>query len=132
MAKVAEKVPSWVERLLFPRFASIDGELKVLHSEISRVDEKVDSLRNEMSTRIDSFDKSTTSRFDSLEKSTIFRFDNLEKSTNEKFEAMEKLMTAKFDAVEARLDSIESRFGGVEEMAEIRFRLTAIEKKVGS
>lgn len=68
MPKMAEKVPGWMERLLLPRLSSIEGELKGLrgemagefkavHSEVTRLDEKVDSLRNEMLTKFDSIDK---------------------------------------------------------------------------
>lgn len=51
-----EKAPGWFERLLLPRLSSIEGEVKALRgemkggledvrSEISRLDDRVDSLR---------------------------------------------------------------------------------------
>ncbi|MDG7014029.1 MAG: hypothetical protein JRN11_01325 [Nitrososphaerota archaeon] len=72
---MAEKVPGWIERLLLPRLSSIEGELKGLkgelnglrgemggefravHSETRRLDEKVDSLRNESLTRFEGIEK---------------------------------------------------------------------------
>ncbi|MDG7003432.1 MAG: hypothetical protein JRN56_05970 [Nitrososphaerota archaeon] len=72
---MAEKVPGWIERLLLPRLSSIEGELKALkgelnglrgemrgelkavHSETRRLDEKIDSLRNETLTRFDGIEK---------------------------------------------------------------------------
>ena len=75
MSQMAEKVPGWIERLLLPRLSSIEGELKGLkgelnglrgemggefkavHSETRRLDEKIDSLRNETLTRFDGIEK---------------------------------------------------------------------------
>ena len=68
MTQMAEKVPGWMERLLLPRLSSIEGELKgfrgetggefkAVHSEGTRLDEKVDSLRRELLTKVDSIDK---------------------------------------------------------------------------
>ncbi|MDG6985044.1 MAG: hypothetical protein JRM76_03365 [Nitrososphaerota archaeon] len=72
---MAEKVPGWIERLLLPRLSSIEGESKALkgelnglrgemrgefkavHSETRRLDEKIDSLRNETLTRFDGIEK---------------------------------------------------------------------------
>ena len=79
---MAEKAPGWIERLLLPRLSSIEGELKGLkgelnglkgelngvrremggefkavHSEARRLDEKIDSLRNETLTRFDGIEK---------------------------------------------------------------------------
>ena len=72
---MAEKVPGWIERLLLPRLSSMEGELKGLkgelsgfrgeaggefkasHSETRRLDEKIDSLRNEVLTRFESLEK---------------------------------------------------------------------------
>ncbi|MCL5068748.1 MAG: hypothetical protein M1368_10410 [Thaumarchaeota archaeon] len=51
---MAEKVPSWLERLLLPQISEIKGELKAVNG-------KIDALRGEMhgefkaiNTRIDS------------------------------------------------------------------------------
>lgn len=75
---MAEKPPGWLDRFLLPKLSSIEGELKGLrgeltgfkgevegefkavHSETRRLDEKIDSLRNESVTRFDSMDR----RFD--------------------------------------------------------------------
>jgi hypothetical protein len=60
MARMAEKIPGWVERLLIPTLESkvrnivseevghlekvLDARFAGLHSEIRRVDDKIDSL----------------------------------------------------------------------------------------
>jgi predicted nuclease with TOPRIM domain len=65
---MAAKVPSWIERLLLPRLSSMEGELKgfrgevggefkAVHSESGRLDEKIDSLRNEVLTKFDGLEK---------------------------------------------------------------------------
>lgn len=43
---------------------------------------------------------------------------------------LEKLMDARFDAVDSRIESLEGRFPMVQEIAEIKARLSAIERKV--
>jgi hypothetical protein len=56
---MAEKVPGWLERILLPQIselkgevkainARLDGEFKAVHSEIRRLDEKIDSLDKRM------------------------------------------------------------------------------------
>ena len=66
MAKIAEKIPSWVERLLIPTLESkvraivseevghlekvLDARFTGIHSEMRRVDEKIDSLEKRFPT----------------------------------------------------------------------------------
>ncbi len=56
---MAEKVPGWLERVLLPQIselkgevravnARIDGEFKAVHSEIGRLEEKIDGLDKRM------------------------------------------------------------------------------------
>ncbi len=72
---MAAKVPGWIERLLIPKLSSMEGELKgmkgelngfraevagefkAVHAETRRVDEKIDSLRNEMLTKFEGIEK---------------------------------------------------------------------------
>ncbi len=52
---MAEKVPGWLERVLLPQISEVKGELKAMnarmggefkavHSEIRRLDQKIDSV----------------------------------------------------------------------------------------
>ena len=66
MPRMSEKIPGWVERLLIPTLESkvrsivseevghlekvLDARLDGIHSEIRRVDEKVDSLEKRFPT----------------------------------------------------------------------------------
>lgn len=65
---MAEKIPGWLERLLLPRLSALEGELKAfrgeaqgefeaVHSEIRRLDEKIDSTRSELTMRLDGLEK---------------------------------------------------------------------------
>lgn len=62
--QVAEKVPGWLERVLLPQIsgvkgelkainARIDGEFKVVHSEIKRVKEMLGTKIDELDRRMD-------------------------------------------------------------------------------
>jgi hypothetical protein len=119
MAKVAEKIPGWVERLLIPTLESkvrsivseevghlekvLDARFDGVHSEIRRVDEKVGSLEK---------------RFDE-------KVGSLERELDEKFGSLERELDEKFG-------SLEKRFPAVQEMAEIKARLSQVESKVSS
>jgi len=61
---MAEKVPSWLERILLPQISEvkgelkamngrIDGEFKAVHSEIRRVEEKLGTKIDELDKRLD-------------------------------------------------------------------------------
>ena len=56
---MAARVPSWLERVLLPQMnelkgeiraldARVEGEFKAVHSEIRRLDEKIDSIDKRM------------------------------------------------------------------------------------
>jgi len=85
-AQMAEKVPGWLQRVLLPQIseikgeitaldarlegfeAKVDGEFRAVHSEISRLDEKIDSVDAKLSTRIDAMDERLTTRIGELDK----------------------------------------------------------------
>jgi Skp family chaperone for outer membrane proteins len=68
---MAEKVPGWLERVLIPQISDVKGELKAMnaringpegkmegefkavHSEIRRVEEKLDTKIDELDKRLD-------------------------------------------------------------------------------
>ena len=83
---LATRVPGWLERVLLPQMNELKGEIKALaarvggfeskvegefravHSEIKRVDEKIESSDKRLDTRIDALDKKLEIRMDSLDK----------------------------------------------------------------
>ena len=84
MAKVAEKIPGWVERLLIPTLES--------------------KVRNIVSEEVGHLEKVLAARFDGV-RSEIRRVDE-------------------------KVDSLEKRFPAVQELAEIKARLSLVESKV--
>ena len=84
MAKVAEKIPGWVERLLIPTLES--------------------KVRNIVSEEVGHLEKVLDARFDGV-RSEIRRVDE-------------------------KVDSLEKRFPAVQELAEIKARLSLVESKV--
>lgn len=90
---MAEKVPGWLERVLLPQLNEVKGELKAVnaridgvegkidglegkmegefkavHSEINRLDEKVDGVDRRLGSKIDELDKRFTEKMDSFDK----------------------------------------------------------------
>ncbi len=62
--KAAEKVPSWIERILVPSLNEIKGELRAINTRmdsldgmIDSLDYKITSLRNEITVKFDSLEK---------------------------------------------------------------------------
>lgn len=71
----AEKIPAWLKQVLMPELIEIKGELKAINARVDSTNERIDSLRTEMSVRIDS----TNARIDSLRTEMNVRLDSLEK-----------------------------------------------------
>jgi len=46
----------------------LEGEFKSIHSEIQRIDEKIDSVEKRLETKIDALDKRLETRIDALDK----------------------------------------------------------------
>jgi len=51
---MAEKIPSWIERLLLPGLSSKEGELRAINAEIKRLETKIDSLDERLNIRVSS------------------------------------------------------------------------------
>jgi len=98
---MAEKVPSWIERLLLPRLSEISGEIKALNM-------KVEALEKTVNTRIDA----------------------LEKTFDERLTSLRNEMVSRFEAVNIRIDALEKRIPIIEELAGIKARLTDLERKI--
>jgi len=107
-------------------------ELQALKAEIRRLDEKIESLRNEMNTRflaleekVDLLRNVELKRVD--EKIETLRTVDL-RGVEEKFESLRNEMNARFSAVQEGLDGLKYE---VRTVLEIRERLAAVEAKVG-
>jgi hypothetical protein len=72
--KIAEKAPSWVERLLMPKLSSIDGKLEAINTRIDSTNERIGSLRTEMDIKIESLRNEMKSEFKGLD----YRFESID------------------------------------------------------
>jgi len=103
-AKVGEKVPGWVERILIP---SLDSRVR------SIVDE-----------RFSQFEKVFDARMKALDEKVATKTSALDQKIDGRSEALE----AKVEALGAKIDSLAERFPLVQEVADIKARLTLLEK----
>jgi len=94
MARIVEKVPGWVEKLLIP---TLESRVRGI------VREEVEHLEKVMEARFQSVD----ARMESVEKRVNTRFDELEKRVNTRFDELEKRVNTRFDELEKRIDVIQ-------------------------
>jgi hypothetical protein len=93
-AKLAAKVPGWVERILIPTLES----------------------------RVRSIVKEEVGH---LEKTTIAKFDEVDA----KFDAVDSKFEAKFDTLSERLDSLRESITITRDIADLKARMTVVEKR---
>ena len=107
LAKVAEKVPGWVARILLPEIRAIVKE--EVASEVKRLDEKMDLLRNELLSEIKRVDEKLGAEI---------------KRVEAELRGMDEKLTAKIDGLERAL-SLASRLAVLEaEVKELREKLS--------
>lgn len=99
----AEKIPSWIERLLLPKLSEISGDIKGL-------DIKIESLRNEMKMEISSLRNETKTEITSVRKE------------------IESLRTE----MNVRLDSIEKRIPVIEKITALEIKIADLEKRLAA
>jgi chromosome segregation ATPase len=105
--KIAEKVPSWISRILLPEIRvivkeEISNQLKPLEAKISALDEKIDERTRALDMKIE-----------------------------ERTKALEKEVMSLRNEMNARFDSIEKRLPLIERIALLEARIEKIEKHVG-
>jgi len=76
--QVAEKIPSWIERLLLPRLSSLEGELKAFRGEVAGELKAVNGRIDGLDRRIESLEKQVSGQISSLRNEMNARFDGLE------------------------------------------------------
>lgn len=95
-------------------------ELSAIKGEIRRLDEKIDSTRNELLARTDALDK----KIDGTKNELLARTDALD----EKIDSTKNELLAEIKRVDSRMESLERE---VRVSLEIRERLAAVEAKLG-
>ena len=101
---VYDQVKAAFQDIIAPEIRAIRGEFETLKVEIRRLDEKIDSLRNEVIARIDALRTETTTKIDALEGKLVAeirrldtRIDSLERELKTAIDIRERLV-----ALEAR------------------------------
>ena len=119
LSGVASKVPGWVERMLIP---ALEAKVRTIVTEEFAHFEKV----------IDARFGATDARFGAMEdkiaatnSSMNAGFDAMTSSVDARLE----IVSARIDALNSKIDSLEKRFPAVQEIAEIKARLNAIERE---
>jgi hypothetical protein len=101
LAEAVGKVPGWVERILIP---SLETKVRaIVKEELAR------------------FEKVINARFEATDAKI--------EVVNVRIEALDSRVNSRFDTVDAKIDSLEKRFPAIQEIAEIKARLTAIERE---
>ncbi len=115
-SKVVERIPGWVERLLIPSLETRIG--KIVKEEVGHLEKLMDVRFEAVNEKINSLEKATSMRMTSLETTS----DTGVGGVTEKIASLET-------TVNTRFDSLERRFSVVEDLAEIKTRLAAVERK---
>ncbi len=113
--KAAEKVPSWIERILVPSLNELKGEIKAVNA-------RIDSLDDRMNTRITALD----GKIDSLRNETKIEMEGLRKEMQYRFEVVD----SKFETINTKLDSLEKRIPVIEEITALKIRMADLEKRL--
>lgn len=127
--RVAEKIPGWVERILIP---SLESRVRgVVREEIDHLAKLQDAKFEAVNTRFDSLEKRINDRFDAVDARFLgvdARFDGM----NAKFDAMDTkfdAMNTRFDGVDEKFESLEKRIALIQDVADLKARLAAVEKR---
>jgi restriction endonuclease S subunit len=128
----AEKIPSWIERLVIPSLNEIKGELKAINTRIDSVEAQISSLRNETKAEITSLRHETKAEIEGLRKEMLSRFettdnkiDSLRNETKMEIASLRTEMTV-------RLDSLEKRIPVIEKIAVLELKIAEMEKRLAA
>jgi len=105
--KIAEKVPTWISRILLPEIRNIvkeeiSNQLKPIETKISALDEKIEERTKALDMKIE-----------------------------ERTKALEKEIISLRNEMNARFDSIEKRLPLIERIALLEARMEKIERHIG-
>ncbi len=113
----AEKIPSWIEMLLLPSLNEIKGELKAVNARIDSLDERMNTRMVSLDEKIDSLRNEMNSKFEGMN----YRFEKV----NERIDSLRTEMTV-------RLDSLEKRIPVIEKIAVLELKIAEMEKRLAA
>jgi len=112
--KIAEKIPTWISRILLPEIRNIvkeeiSNQLKPIEAKISALDEKIEERTKSLEAKISALDM----------------------KIEERTKALEAEISALRNEMNARFDSIEKRLPLIERIALLEARMEKIERHIG-
>jgi capsule polysaccharide export protein KpsE/RkpR len=100
----AEKIPSWIERLLMPLLGEIKGELKAINT-------KIDALESNMNAKFEGVDIKIS-------------------SLDERIASLRNETKTEFTGLNYRLDSLEKRIPVIEKITALEIKIAELEKRL--
>ena len=131
----AEKIPSWIERILLPSLNEIKGEFKAVNARIDSTNEKIDSLRNETKTEIEGLRKEMLSKFETTDNkitSLDERIVSLRNETKTEIASVRTEIISLRTEMTIKFDSLEKRIPVIEKIAVLELRIAEIEKRLAA
>jgi prophage antirepressor-like protein len=116
--KIAEKIPTWISKILLPEIRNIvkeeiSNQLKPIEAKISALDSKIEERTKSLDSKIEEKTKA------------------LDMKIEERTKALEKEIISLRNEMNARFDSIEKRLPLIERIALMEARIEKIEKQIG-
>jgi hypothetical protein len=133
--KTAEKLPSWLERVLVSSLNEIGGELRAVNTRIDSTNERIDSMRNETKTEFGALGKETRTEIESLRKEMRSKFEGVYikiTTLDERIISVRNETKSDFAGLHYRFDSLEKRIPVIEEITALKLRIAEMEKKLAT
>jgi len=88
---------------------SIDSKVQITMESVSRLDNKIDAVRDELKEDIAVLDckiMGLSKRVDSVEKNLSDRIDSVEKNLSDRIDAVDKKLSDRIDAVDKKVEAV--------------------------
>jgi len=132
LAKVAEKVPGWVARILLPEIRAIVKE--EVASEVKRLDEKMDLLRNELLSEIKRVDERLGGEIKRVDERLGAEIKRVDEKLSAEIKRVDERLGAEIKRVEAELrgmdEKLTAKIDGLERALPLASRLAVLEAEV--
>jgi tetrahydromethanopterin S-methyltransferase subunit G len=109
--KMAEEVPSWLERVHLPQMSELKGEVKVIHTRIDGLGEKMEGAERRLESRIGEVDKRLRDKTDEVDKRLESKIDGVDMRLGAKIDGLDKRLdtTRRLAVVEAQLKELRAK-----------------------
>jgi tetrahydromethanopterin S-methyltransferase subunit G len=124
---MAEKIPSWLERVLLPQISELKGEVKVLHTRIDGLGEKIDGAERRLESKIGEADKRLGDKIDEVDKRLCEKIDEVDKRLESKIDDGDKRLESMIAGVDMRLGA---KIDGLDKRLDMTQRLAVVEAQL--